>query len=188
MEIRGKGTICQRCLEAKDHFDGAHFLVPYTDTVRSWLHHVKFRDRLEWLGILEETTDNWLPVLKDWEPCMISWIPSAPLTWWRRGYNLSHEIAIRIGRAMDIPVQRHLKPGALYKRPLSASRNPAHRRRIIRRFLRTARPVPGVKRILLVDDVFTTGATLNQAARLVRKQTGAGTVHVFTLTRVPDHP
>jgi len=187
-EIRGKGTICQRCLESKDRFDGAHFLVPYTNTVRSWLHHVKFRDRLEWLGILELTTDNWLPVLSDWKPDVVSWIPSAPLTWWRRGYNLSYEIAKRVGRRMDIPIQRLLKPGALYKRPLSASRDPAHRRSIVRRFLKTARNVPDMKRVLLVDDVFTTGATLNRATRLIKERTDADVVYVFTIARVPDKP
>ena len=36
--------------------------------------------------------------------------------------------------------------------------------------------------ILPVDDVFTTGATVNEAGRVL-KRAGAGTVHVFTLAR-----
>ncbi|HCK68789.1 MAG TPA: hypothetical protein DHW17_05855 [Nitrospina sp.] len=39
------------------------------------------------------------------------------------------------------------------------------------------------KNILLVDDVFTTGATVNEAAKILKKE-GAGKVHVFTLGRV----
>ena len=39
------------------------------------------------------------------------------------------------------------------------------------------------KNILLVDDVFTTGATVNEAAKMLKKN-GAGKVYVFTLGRV----
>jgi ComF family protein len=48
------------------------------------------------------------------------------------------------------------------------------------------------KRILLVDDVFTTGTTLNECAKILRKA-GAGPVFALTLARtvdtglVPDH-
>jgi predicted amidophosphoribosyltransferase len=38
------------------------------------------------------------------------------------------------------------------------------------------------KNILIVDDVFTTGATVNEAAKMLKKA-HAGQVHVFTLAR-----
>ena len=38
------------------------------------------------------------------------------------------------------------------------------------------------ERILLVDDVFTTGATVNEVSKILKKA-GAKTVFVFTLTR-----
>lgn len=186
-EIRGAGTICQRCLEASDRFDRAFFLVPYGESARSWLHHVKFRDRLEWLDLIPDLADFWTAVVSDWKPEAVSWIPSAPVTWWRRGYNVSHEIAKRVSARLGIPMVRLLRPGTLYKRPLSASRDPAHRHRIIRRFLKPVPNAPTLKRVLLVDDVFTTGATLNRASGIVRKSTGAKDVSVFTLMRVlPD--
>jgi predicted amidophosphoribosyltransferase len=36
--------------------------------------------------------------------------------------------------------------------------------------------------ILLVDDVMTTGATVNEAAKML-KRSGAGQIHIFTLAR-----
>ena len=51
-------------------------------------------------------------------------------------------------------------------------------------FIRRPEFVEG-KNVLLVDDVFTTGTTVDECARVL-KEAGAATVQVFTLARVRD--
>ena len=42
------------------------------------------------------------------------------------------------------------------------------------------------KKILLVDDVFTTGSTVQECSRILRRA-GAGRIEIFTLARTTDH-
>ncbi len=182
--IAGVGTICQRCLEAHDRFDRAFFLFPYRDTCRAWIHYLKFRDRPSWLNLLNDFADHWVPFLKGMDIDAVTWIPAAPITRWHRGYNLSHRLAELAGAQLQLPVVRTLRPRRLWKRPLSASRDVAERKRIIRRFLAPVSNAPRHDHILLVDDVFTTGSTLNQATTVLKRHKLAETVTVMTIARV----
>ncbi len=182
--IAGIGTICQRCLEAGDRFDRAFFLFPYRNGCRTWIHHLKFRDRPGWLDLLNDIEDQWVPFLKKMDIDAVSWIPAAPLTRWHRGYNLSHRLARLTSGKLGIPVVRMLRPRRLWKRPLSGSRDLADRKRIIRRFIAPVGRAPRYDHVLLVDDVFTTGTTLNRAADILKRNRLAETVTAFTIARV----
>lgn len=178
------GVICQRCLEARDRFDRGFFLFPYRDCCRTWIHHLKFRDRPGWLNLLNDMSDHWVPFLKEMEIDAVTWIPAAPLTRWHRGYNLSHRLAKQTASKLAVPAVRMLRPRRLWKRPLSASRDLAGRKRIIRRFLSPVAGAPRCDHVLLVDDVFTTGTTLNRASDILKRNGLAKQVTVFTIARV----
>jgi predicted amidophosphoribosyltransferase len=183
--IRGEGTICQRCLEGKDIFDQAFFLFPYEKEGRTLIHHIKFRDRLEWLSILNYAEIVWRPVLENWSADAVAWIPSSLHTRWERGYNVSREMANMVAKTLDIPCLPLLKRAKLFKRRLSATRTPGERKQVIRQFLKGPETVSeGIYHILIVDDVFTTGATVNRAAKLLKQAGGVVKVSVFTLARV----
>ncbi|MCK5878499.1 MAG: ComF family protein [Holophagae bacterium] len=185
LTIRGEGTICHRCLEGKDNFDQAFFLFPYEEEGRTLVHHIKFQDRLEWLDILESTEANWRPVLEGWQPDAVAWIPSSLHTRWTRGYNVSRELANMVAEKLDIPCLSLLKRAKPFKRRLSATRSPGERKRVVRQFLKGPETVAeGIAHVLIVDDVFTTGATVNRAAKLLKQADGVREVAVFTLSRV----
>ncbi len=183
--IRGEGNICQRCLEGKDSFDRAFFLFPYQEAGRTLIHHIKFKDRLEWLDMLKAAEASWHPVLGSWQPDAVAWIPSSLHTRWSRGYNVSRELAKMVAHELEVPALGLLRRAKLFKRRLSSTQSPGERKRVIRQFLRGPENVPeGISHILLVDDVFTTGATVNRGAKLLKQAGGVSKVSVFTLSRV----
>ena len=99
-----------------------------------------------------------------------------------RGFNQSVLLARQISRVYDIPLdpftlQRHRET------PPQTQLNEAERRKNMRgAFTVDAdRPVTG-KNILLVDDVYTSGATVNECSRTLKKH-GAKDVYVLTLAR-----
>ena len=108
-----------------------------------------------------------------------------PLHWrrqWQRGFNQAELLARMIGRRTGIPVVKAL--GRVQATVTQASLGNSSRRRNVASAFRCkrARLVEG-KRILLIDDVMTTGATAASCAQAL-KRAGAGKVALLTVARV----
>jgi len=108
-----------------------------------------------------------------------------PLHWWRRwsrGYNQSEALAIMLASRLKLPCRpRWLR--RIRHTPQQTSQTPTERKANIRGAFR-----PGSmarlrgRKVLLVDDVLTTGSTCNEAARALRDG-GAARVVVAVLAR-----
>ena len=101
----------------------------------------------------------------------------------RRGFNQAE----RIAQAVASLAAAELRPALLDKlgeRPPQAGLSAAERKRNASGAYRASIPTALRGRdVLLVDDVFTTGATVEAAARALRRA-GAGSVDVLTIARV----
>ena len=116
---------------------------------------------------------------------------AVPLPFWRgrrRGFNQAELLARPVARELGIPLVR----GVLRRRsrPPQTLVSPSARRRNVRGAFR-ARALPEWltgRPLLLVDDVFTTGSTVEAAVRALIRA-GAGPVDVLTVARtVPASP
>jgi len=119
-------------------------------------------------------------------------IPLAPKRLRTRGYNQSEVLARALARQWRIPVLPDLlvrtreTPTQTALTPGTRLANVAGAFDVRRAACGAARPTPHVQYVL-VDDVFTTGATLAEAARAL-EQSGAATIHGVTFARaaIPD--
>ena len=110
-------------------------------------------------------------------------VTPVPLHWrrrWQRGFNQSELLARAIARRRGIPLIRALRRGAATQAQAGLSN--AQRRENVAAAFRSRRRVAGL-RILLIDDVMTTGATAGACARALKKA-GAKSVSLAALARV----
>ena len=116
---------------------------------------------------------------------LLTYVAVSPLRRWRRGYDQSELLAQAVGKALGMkPVSTLQKRSRV--RPQSRTLGPEERQQNIRGAFRVRDPeaVRG-KRILLIDDVLTTGATVSEASRVLL-EAGAKSVDVAALAVTPE--
>ena len=174
-------AVCSRCLHADRHsWDGAVALFPHRGLGRRLIHQFKYRQTPELaraFGLLAAE------VLRERgiAPGMI--VP-VPLHWtrqWWRGFNQTELIGRVLAAETGIPLRPLLRRVRRTRRQASLNREQR------RKNLDAAFSISDVKfycndSILLVDDVMTTGSTL-EAATAVLRRAGAEKVFVMVLAR-----
>ncbi len=178
-----EGFECGWCRKGGFRFNRARSLGLYDSVLKELIHFYKYRNQPGAIGEIE-------PFLRDYfEACREEYqgyaVASVPLHVKKlkeRGFDQSFVLAHKIAEILDLP---------LLVRPLKRIREtfPQARKNRAERFqnVRGAFEVVSLdavfeKNILLVDDVFTTGSTVNEVTRVLKKAK-AGRVQVFTLAR-----
>jgi ComF family protein len=165
------------CRKGEHAFDFARSALVFTRTLRAIIHHLKYSDRVSLanpLGaILKECLER-EPFTGD----LIIPVPLHPSRLRQRGFNQAELIAARLGRPIDARLLRRRK-----NTPSQTGLTRNERKRN----LASAFEVCGeVKRnVIVVDDVYTTGSTMDEIARTL-KRAGAQRVEVLTVARVAN--
>ena len=175
-----ENDLCTVCRESQLNFDVAYSFGSFEGSLQKLIHIFKYGKVESLAAPLGRLLLCALPLDRRFDR-----IVPVPMHWrkkWQRGFNQAELLAQPVARRYGLPVSNDLK-----RRQYSsaqASLNERERRKNLADAFEIRRPerVNG-KRILLVDDVFTTGATL-RAATAVLKNAGAAHVSVLTLARV----
>ena len=181
----GPGTLCGGCRQRLPAFDKARALMRYDEASRDPILALKRADRLD----LVPAFARWIErpgreLLADAD--LIVPVPLHRRRLWRRRFNQSALIAIELGRLADKPVDCLLLRRVRATPSQGEMPSASARRRNMQGAFRVGRSGAGGiagKTILLIDDVFTTGATVAACARAL-KRAGAGRVFVLALARV----
>jgi ComF family protein len=186
----GGALPCDACRRGPPPYAFARAVAEYRDGLREAIHALKFGNRpllATPLGrLLAEAGARALPVPPaDWAEGLVP-VPLHPARLADRGFNQAELLATPCGARWRVP----LLPRALIRARATLPQtdlDPAARRLNVRDAFRVPRPA-GIlgRRLLLVDDVHTTGATVAAAAQALR-EAGAAAVGVLTLARVVRH-
>lgn len=176
------GSLCGGCIRNPPYWDIARSVVRYGPEVRQLLFRLKYRTDTTVLPALSTIIQ---PVLATFDQ---QWEHILPVPLYRsrlqqRGMNQAMLLAV-----MLFPDdKKRIDPHLLRRNRATASQtglNGAERRRNLRGAFGLTDPgsIAG-KRVVIVDDVFTTGSTVMECAKVVRKA-GAAEIGVITFARV----
>lgn len=179
----GENHLCGVCLKKKWYFDKARSIITYNKTAAKAIMGLKFGGRKAGLQTFSKLKEQSSPcedlVIPD---CIIA-VPLHENRLKNRGYNQSLLLA-----GVFYPGKRHIIKKTIIQRsrdtiPQTGLDGISRRKNMKNAFVvKNNRDVFG-KKIILVDDVFTTGTTINECARVL-KLAGADRVDVLTLARV----
>lgn len=179
--IDGSDHLCLSCLQNPPPFAWARAAGRYDDTLRRAVQRFKYQGDFNLdkplAGLLYDTHQQ---ALHDYRPDLLVAVPLHPTRLRRRGYNQALLLARDLGRRMRVPAPSRL---LLRTRPTppQIGLKALDRRRNLRGAFTVSESLDK-ERILLIDDVMTTGATARECSRTLL-DAGAGEVAVAVVAR-----
>ncbi len=154
----------------------------YEGTARELVHSLKYRGMTALAGAM---ASQLAAAARQYglESDLIVPVPLAGLRRRLRGYNQAEVLARALGGELDLPVRSSAIARQRYTQPQARSADAeARRRNVSGAFSCRERAAVAGRRVLLVDDVATTGATLAECASAV-KEAGARSVWGLVFAR-----
>lgn len=181
----GNSHLCGYCLSHTWHFERARGVMEYRGPIAAAVKAFKYNGDM---AVLETFTffmklhcrHHRLP-----EPDLILPVPLHPERLRKRGFNQALLLSRKLFPAKKKIIDPFLLERCRRTTPQTGLSVVERRGNVRNAFrVRDPRKIQG-KRIILVDDVFTTGATVNECARILKKNRASG-VEVVTFARVVD--
>lgn len=174
---------CRKCVEYASQLDQIRAWGVFGDSLREVIHQLKYKRDMS-LGEFASRPMIGLLQDLDWHPDLVAPVPLAKKRRQERGFNQSFLLAFPIGLASHTPVSSNTV--VRIKETIAQVGLSARERKenVKNAFVAKREKVFG-KKILLIDDVFTTGSTVNACAKAL-KEAGAKTVYALTLARAAD--
>lgn len=155
--------------------EGKHFsrcVAPfaYEEPVRSSIHRFKFQDRRFYAGFYAEHMAAVLRQEPDFDCQLITWVPISRKRRRERGYDQAELLARELAKCLDLPAAPCLRK--IRDNPAQSGIRDRETRK--KNVAGAYAPAPGAElrgcRLLLVDDIITTGATMEECSKVLRQQ------------------
>ncbi len=174
-------SVCGRCLREPPHYDATLALADYAPPVDGMVIALKFGHRLELARVFGELLAQRLGERLPRE-ALLAPVPLAFERHAERGFNQAREIARIVARRLALPLAAELLARVKHGVP-QEKLTLAARRRNVRGAFAVRADVRG-RTVVVVDDVMTSGATLDEVAAAL-KRAGAARVLNLVVARTP---
>ena len=172
---------CASCFGKNFYFESNVSTFMYDDLMKDLLHDMKFRNKkriatglgLLWAKHIECPDEDFL----------LTWLPMHPKKQKERGFNQAEVMAKQIAKGLGVPCRNIIR--RVVDTPAQAGLHPKLRHENVKGAfeVNSGYSVHGTN-IVIIDDIFTTGASINECARVLIEG-GAKKIHARTLALTP---
>ena len=171
-------TKCYDCGRTQHEFERGHCLFEYEEIKEAILAIKYHRDR--WRAVAFAKLMAWVyeEVVREWAIEAVAFVPQAVGDIGQKGYNPPETVARYLCRSWDLPLLKGILK-AHRKRYRQKELGAWDRKDNLKNIFYCKQAIP-YRRILLIDDVYTTGATMD-ACSVLLKENGAEAVYFLTI-------
>ncbi|PLX96994.1 MAG: amidophosphoribosyltransferase [Desulfuromonas sp.] len=178
--------LCGDCLSDPPAYDWTEAAGLYEGSLRHAIHLFKFEGRIDLdRPLARQLLSAWEQTSSSFHPDRLVPVPLHPKRLRQRGCNQALLLAHELGRSLKVPVATRLLRRT-QETPAQQGLSAENRHQNLKRAFALEEKVRCGERLVLIDDVMTTGATAQECARLLRRG-GAAEVGVMVLGRARRH-
>lgn len=175
------GMYCRECWGTQTHLHAIRSVFVFDGTIRRAVHEFKYRNLRSITSCLSQFMADYF-VENGLAADVLLPVPMHERRLKRRGYNQSELLAGQLSRMISVPMREDLVQRTVDNKPQARTTSAEERRRNMRdAFTCLSDDVSG-KNITIIDDVCTSGATLEACAAALKLR-GANEISGFTLAR-----
>ena len=173
-------VMCSDCMRREHDFAGGRAAFIYDDVLKESVYRYKYGGRAEYAGYYAPAMAKRLePFIRSCKAEALIPIPLHASRFRERGYNQAELLADGLSGILDIPVRRDILIRTVKTR-VQKNLRAGQRQNNLKKAFKIASDDVKLKNTLLVDDIYTTGATIDAAAACL-KEAGVENVYFVTL-------
>lgn len=162
-KLAAEGELCMDCQKREHRFERGRALYEYGSAAQA-IYRFKYGGRREYADFFGEQAAEYLgDFIRDVRPDALIPIPLHRRRRNERGYNQALLLAERIGAYLDVPVRGDILARGKNTSPLKYQ-NYEERQNNLKKAFNIRRNDVILKRVILIDDIYTTGSTMDEAA------------------------
>lgn len=179
--LEERQEFCYDCSRKKHVYQQGIAVFVYQSPVAQSLYQLKYHARKEY-GIFY---GNYAAVyarnqILAWNIEALIPVPLHPSRLAKRGYNQAEVIAKAMGEKLNLPVITDAVKRVGNTKPLKEL-NPQERRKTLQKAFAPAKNQTHWKNVLVIDDIYTTGSTIDAVSRVLKETQRAETVYFLTI-------
>lgn len=177
--VEAEMEYCPECRTARREFERGRGVFLYNNQMKRSLLRYKYYGNREYGEYYADSICRYMErEIRTWKPDLIVPVPMYPRKQRERGFNQAADLADRIGKQLEIPTADWIVRKSRNTKS-QKKLNAVERKQNLRTAFEVTERVDGLK-ILVIDDVYTTGSTVEAMAHVLKKS-GARMVFFVTL-------
>ncbi len=161
---------CYDCSKDKHLYDAGRAVFVYQGAVKKSLYRFKYQNKREYAEYYAwQTAKQWGEWIKRQEIDVIVPVPLHVKRKKERGYNQAEIYARKLGKRLGIPVEANLLIRQKNTIPQKELNN-LKRKNNLKKAFKCRQNIVQFKRVLLVDDIYTTGSTIDAVAEVLKNK------------------